>query len=470
MSKPPNINVLIIQTDEQSCWTLGAYGGELVETPHIDSIGAEGVCFDNFFTVSAVCTPSRGCFLTGRYPHSHKAFRNNEQIGRDELTLAHVLRDAGYDTGYAGKWHLNGGDHAEWIAPDDAMGFDDCRHMFNGGHQKSVVVPPEGGPPVKSRDMGDEKTHMTDWLADRTIEFINQPRTQPFFYMLSIPDPHGPFRARAPYDTMFDPDAMPIPDSFNEAHIPDWAEHDSWGRNGQYPLDLPDREDKLRRVKAQYCGMVKHIDDCVGRILDALRTEGTLDDTVVVFTSDHGDYMGEHGLAAKNNLYDSVYRIPLLIRWPKRISGGTVVRPIVSIIDFQQSLLSLLGIPPCGREQGRDATPLILGEDVDWTEEVFIHPSDVPRAGIITPEYELAYVGRGWGEGWGKNAPEFKDHILFDRIDDPKQMHNLFLDPAKQNVIGSLMARIVAHYCAVESPLVPWLEERSRAHLTGNCP
>jgi uncharacterized sulfatase len=118
-------NVLIIQTDQQSCWTLGCYGGTLIPTPHIDSIAAEGVKFANFFANSAVCTPSRGSFLTGRYPHFHGTYRNGKPLNADEITIAHLLREQGYDTGYVGKWHLDGESHKQVVAPEHLMGFDD---------------------------------------------------------------------------------------------------------------------------------------------------------------------------------------------------------------------------------------------------------------------------------------------------------------------------------------------------------
>lgn len=437
-------NVLIIHTDQQDVWSIGAYGGDLIDTPHTDRIAREGVIFRNMFTPSAVCTPSRGCLLTGRYPHCHGAFRNGEPIRRDEVTLAHVLRSAGYQTGYAGKWHLGGGLEGRpgWLTPEAAMGFDDVPAMFNISHQKWVTWQDGHDRPLFGLERHDGSVYMTDWLTDHAIEFLRRRRTGPFLYMLSIPDPHNPFTVRPPYNTMFAPADMPIPESFYEEALPDWAEHDEWGRRKVLARDKAGREDILRGYKAQYCGEVKCIDDNIGRLLAELERLGVLDDTVVVFTSDHGEYMGDHGLMHKNNLYDSVYRIPMMIRWPGRVPAGAAVEKIVSQVDFQQTLLSLLGLPFTGREQGRDASPLIFGRDVPWTEEVYLHPNDVPRAGIITPEWELAYVGRGWGE----DAPVFNDHILFDRVNDPRQLVNRFTDPACRPIVRTLTARIVEHH------------------------
>ncbi|WP_206109205.1 sulfatase-like hydrolase/transferase [Paenibacillus sp. HB172176] len=433
-------NVLIIQTDQQSSWTLGCYGGTLIPTPHIDSIADEGARFTNFFANSAVCTPARGSFLTGRYPHHHKAYRNGEAIGEDEITFAHLLGAHGYETGYAGKWHLDGQD-CKVVPKNMAMGFEDSRFMING-HLKEVLERPDGSLEMSAR-IGDEHTYMTDWLTRKTMEFIERPRSKPFLFMVSIPDPHQPFHVRSPYDTMFEPDDMPVPDSFYQEELPDWADQDEWGRNRYFPIEDPEREAQLKRIKASYCGEVKCIDDNVGKIVDTLKKRGIYNRTLIIFTTDHGEYMGEHGLLEKNNLYESAYRIPLIMRWPEQLKAGSVVDRIVSIVDFQQTLLGLLGLPPCGREQGRDASPLLRGDSPEWTDEAFIHPNDVPRAGIFTPDFELAYVGRGWKR---EENHAFRDHILFDRRKDPNQLHNLFGLPEYTSVIHELTDRIIAHH------------------------
>jgi len=439
-------NLLIIHTDQQSSWTLGAYGGTLVSTPHIDSLASEGAIFRNFFTNSAVCTPSRGCLLTGRYPHAHGAYVNNIELNRDEVTLAHLLQKAGYETGYAGKWHLDGEAKPGWVKPQRSMGFADCRFMFNRGHWKKIVEQPEGDPEVfPLKEIGDKKTYSTDWLTDKTIDFLRKPRTRPFFFMVGIPDPHTPFTVRPPYDRMFKPEDMPIPSTFDQKDVPKWVvKVRRYTR--QQGKTLAKRKAWLRKAKAQYCGEVKCIDDNVGRILACLRDTGQLDHTIVVFTTDHGEYMGEHGLLYKNQLYETAYRIPLLIRWPKRISRGTVINNIVSTVDFQPTILGLMGLAKSGREQGRDASGLLLGKKMEWKEEAFIHHSSLNRAGIFTERYELAYVKDG-------------EHILFDRVNDPQQIKNLFYDPKYKKVVNELTRRVIQHNQAVKAPALKWLRD-----------
>lgn len=441
MNKRPNL--LIIQTDQQSTWTLSCYGGTLIHTPNIDSIAEEGALFNNFFTNSAVCTPSRGSFITGRFPHFNGAYRNGVPIDQDQISLAHLLKDNSYETAYIGKWHLDGDEYPGWMTKERAMGFDECEYMFNCGHYKKVKEK-KGEKPEFSKEIGDEETYMTDWLANKTIDYLTKTHeNKPFFLMVSIPDPHQPYNVRAPYDTMYNPEDMPIPESFYQEVVPDWAEEDEWGRKRYFPIDQEEREEKLRHIKAQYCGEVKCIDDNVGRILAYLKEKDILENTIIAFTTDHGEYMGEHGLLEKNNLYDSVYRIPLLIRWPEKIKKGIEIKEFVNIVDFQQTVLGIMDLEPCGKEQGIDASPLLLGQKMDWKNEAYVHPNDVPRAGIITPEYELAYVGRGWQK---EESHEFKDHVLFDRRNDPNQMNNLFDNPTYQHIIEGLTTKIVEHH------------------------
>jgi len=428
-------NLLIIHTDQLSSWALSVYakrrkrvpnyGKVLVETPHIDSLARDGALLENFFVNSAVCTPSRGCLLTGRYPHAHGAYRNNIEMNRDEVTLAHVLQRNGYATGYAGKWHLDGTPKPGWVKPERSMGFADCRFMFNRGHWKKIEDQPTGDPKVSTyKVVGDRQTYTTDWLTDKTIDFIKARDDRPFFFLVSLPDPHTPFTVREPYMTMYQPDDMVTPNTFKPPG--------------------PAKAAALLRNKARYCGLVKCIDDNVGRLLDTLRLEGILDETIVVFTADHGEYMGEHNLYGKNQWYRTAYQVPFLVRWPQKVKRGAVLDEFVTNVDVQQTLLGLMGIEPSGREQGRDASPLLRGEAKRWKNEAMIHHSSLQSAGIFTPEYELILKENG-------------QHMLFDRLGDPEQTTNLYSRAAHGNVVQELKNRIVRHHNRVASPAMTWL-------------
>ncbi len=437
----PRPNLLIVHTDQQPWWMVSAYGRSPVETPNIDRLAGEGALLTNFFTNSAVCTPSRGCFLTGRYPHCHGAYANNHPLNSDEVTLAHVLRDAGYSTGYVGKWHLDGAPRPGWVHPERGMGFQDNRFMFNRGHWQRMEDMPmaETQPMVYPYGViGNEESYTTDYLTAKTLEIL-EGAEEPFFHMLSIPDPHDPADIREPYHSMFRAEDMELPATVRQEALPDWVRSGTLGGT----LWQGD-EDQLRRRMALFCGEVRCIDDNLGHILDCLQQRGILDKTIVVFTSDHGDYMGEHGLVNKNMLYESVYRLPMLVRWPGQVPAGAVFTSLLSTVDFQPTILGLMGIEPCGREQGRDASALLSGQDVEWRDDVFIHHSSHLAAGIFARDWELAYVHRS-------------EPVLFDRRKDPAQVHNRFEDPACRQVVAELTERIVQHHLKLNSPAATWL-------------
>ncbi len=448
MSKNPNL--LVIHTDQQSLWTLGCYGGTLVDTPNIDALASGGALFGNFFVNSPVCTPSRGSMLTGRYPHCHGAYRNPVRINQDEVTVARVLEEAGYDTAYIGKWHIDGHTRPvdEPVPRERSMGFADSRYMFNRGHRKSVVEKEDGSLQL-SADV-DSGHYMTDWLGDKAIEYMTVERENPFFLMVSIPDPHEPHCVREPYASMFSPENMPLPRSaMEDACLPSWACEAPVGAGSLWDLEPGEREAKLRRMKAAYCGMVKCIDDNVGRMLACLEARGLAENTIVVFTTDHGEYMGELGLVGKNMVYESAYHVPLVMHWPKGIAAGTQVDRFVTSVDFQQTVLGLMGVAPAGREQGRDASPFLRGESPEWRDEAFIHHSRFGYTGIFTPEYELGLARCG-------------EHALFDRVNDPDQMVNLFEDPEHSEALEELAERVVRHNEELDCPVMEWLADWRR--------
>jgi arylsulfatase A-like enzyme len=178
---------------------------------------------------------------------------------------------------------------------------------------------------------------------------------------------------------MFRPEDMSLPSTLDDIEVPSWA-REAQGDSSFGP-GKPDREARLRKALALHCGEVKLIDDSVGRLLDGLERCGILDETVVVFTADHGDYLGEHGFNGKNQLYETAYRVPMLMCWPGPIPRETVIDNVLSTVDFRATVLGLMGVDPCGREQGRDGSPLLRGERAEWRDEAFLHHSSHERAG-----------------------------------------------------------------------------------------
>ncbi|MDG1874493.1 MAG: sulfatase-like hydrolase/transferase, partial [Mariniblastus sp.] len=292
-------NVIVIMTDEHNFRTLGCYratmqkrqaymwGPSVVETPHIDWIANHGALCTSFYATTPVCSPSRGSLISGLYPQATPVVTNNIPLNDDVVTFAEILGKRGYATGFAGKWHLDGEGKPQW-APKRKFGFEDNRFMFNRGHWKNFEITANGprvGAQKNNRPSydvanADEKSFSTDWLMDRTLEFVEANKASSFCYMLSLPDPHGPDTVRKPYDTMYDKQIYEKPTTYDldERAIPMW---------GKPAL-------KTGFGQSKYYGMVKCIDDNIGRLIAKLKAEGILEKTMIVFTSDHGDLRGEH--------------------------------------------------------------------------------------------------------------------------------------------------------------------------------
>lgn len=422
-------NVLIIQTDEHNFRTLGCYRallskeqafiwgeGVAVETPHIDSLAKRGALCDRFYATSPVCTPSRASFLSGRYPQNTGAPRNDLPLRDDVVTFGEVLRRAGYTTGYAGKWHVDGPARPGW-SPARQFGFQDNRYMFNRGHWKQLEDT-AAGPAVKARNAkgaptynvvgADAKSFTTDFLADKTVAFIQAHKSEPFCFMVSFPDPHGPNTVRAPFETLF-------------AHLKFQRPSSAGGKGAM--------ENMVR-----YFGMVKCLDDNVGKILEALRGAGVLENTLVVFTADHGDMCGEHGLVNKGVPFEGSARIPFLIAYPGQIKPGTVLHEALATVDFKPTLLGLLGLPRDARDEGRDASALFLTGQAppQWKDVAFSRNANGRWLMAVSSRHKLIL---------------FPDATpcLFDLDQDPFELRNLFEAPTSRETVRAL-ARALADY------------------------
>ncbi len=418
-------NLLIIHTDQLHSGTLGCYGGTIVGTPHIDWLAANGARCERFYATSPVCSPSRAALVSGCYPQSTPVEGNNVPLDDAVVTFAEILRREGYATGYAGKWHLDGEEKPQW-APEREFGFEDNRFMFNRGHWKKLEDTPEGprvaardkkGKPSYDVDGADEKSYTTDWLATKTIEFIESHKDESFCYMVSIPDPHGPNTVRAPYGTMYQDVEVPIPRTLNktEAQTPVWA------RNRKKEVSA----EELRKMLPKYYGQVKCIDDNVGRILETLRKNGLLDSTIVVFTADHGDMCGEHGRLDKGVPYEGSARIPFLLYYPDKVNAGSVVGPVLSCVDFLPTILALMGVSTAGTEEGRDASTLFTGADSsNWNDIAFLRIRNDWLC-ALNSRYKLVYSTKG-------------DPWLFDLEKDPEELVNYFHDEHCRRVVREL--------------------------------
>lgn len=359
-------NLLIIQTDEHNFRTLGCYRNHLseeqalvwgrdnvVETPNIDFLADNGILFTKYYAATPVCSPSRGSLISGLYPHHNGVPKNDVPLNDNVVTYSEVLRNAGYQTGFIGKWHLDGEGKPQW-EPKRKFGFADNKYMYNRGHWKKMEDTADGpkiaatnanGEPSYALENADEKSFTTDFLTDKTIDFIEQNKEQPFSVYLSLPDPHGPDRVRPPYDKMYTHMNFEKPQTFNldPDIVPSWAK--------------PDKNPKL--THDQYFGMIKCIDDNVGKIITHLREYKLLDKTIIVFTSDHGDLRAEHGKHNKGNPLEASAKIPFIVYYPSRIPAGTVVKNAFNTVDFAPTVLSFMDQKVPSQMQGRDFSTLL---------------------------------------------------------------------------------------------------------------
>ncbi len=326
------------------------------------------------------------------------------------MSFAETLRKAGYATGYAGKWHLDGIGKPQW-GPERNFGFADNRYMFNRGHWKQFEDTPDG-PRVKARDQkdkptysvrgADEESFATDFLTNRTIDFIDEHKAEPFCYMLSIPDPHGPDTVRAPYDTMFDDSVVEKPRTYDkdEDGVPSWA--------------APQR---CHYKMASYHGMMKCIDDCVGKLLAALRDRDLLDNTIVVFTADHGDMRGEHHRQNKGIPLEASAKVPFVARFPAQIPAGRQADEVINTVDFLPTMLAMMGVETAGKEEGRDASQLLCGKSgaETWENVTFMRGTGKPGdtsgwISAVTPRHKLILSSKD--EAWLLDLEQDPDELI----------------------------------------------------------
>jgi len=409
MSHQPNI--LFIHTDEQRVDSLGCYSNDIVSTPHIDGLADDGVTFDEGHCTHPLCSPSRGTLMTGRYPNSHGTWRNGIPLSTEETTIADRLSNAGYQTGLLGKAHFtpyrgNPEIHPEsvqTIAVDEEECWDYWRNFngpyygfehvemtiahghrsVHGGHYGLWLEEnhPEAKPLFQQEAALDDtylavnswksaaplEAHSSTWVADRTIEFIEQNAgDQPFFGWVGFPDPHFPYDPPEPYCHRYDPEEVPLPvdpagEVWEDEDVPQYI---TFHLEEKYGIDFRElTEAKQREIIAHTYAMVDLVDDSVGRILEALEAQGIADDTIIVFTSDHADWLGDHGLFQKGIPHArDLTRIPWIVKWPGVNEPGRRVQAPTSQVDLVPTLLDAAGVDIPYGVQGESLRPVLTGE------------------------------------------------------------------------------------------------------------
>jgi arylsulfatase len=468
-------NVLLIMTDQHRADAIGAYGNAAIRTPHIDSLARGGTRFTNHWTQHPVCMPSRACVFTGRYPSSHGVRTNGITLPRAEVTLAHVFQQNGYRTGGAGKFHFVPHYNRELPTmeshPGPFYGFTDF-HLgedLRGGEQEQWIAKFHATYAGKPDHQIPVELHNSHWAASHTIQFIREcsNRKTPFFAFCSFVDPHHPYDPPAPYSEMYKEADMPPP-------ILRAGEH------GDKPPFYRPHVAAFARLSArtayhrtQYYGEVSLIDDSVGRILKALSDLKLRDNTIIVFTSDHGDVLGDHGIWYKGFYhYASCACTALIVNWPGRVKAGKVVTNIVQQIDIFPTLTALAGAPNPPGVQGRSQTDVLTtdttstgyesaliefgmsGASAPGLAPPILFSPRVPDSGSIPDLYTLRtlnwrmsyYPGQEYGE-------------LYDLEKDPGEFTNRWKDPSLASVRRTLKEQLLDRVLQTHNPL-PIREER----------
>ena len=450
MSTRPNI--LWICTEHQRFDTVNALGNGHIRTPNLDRLVREGVAFTHAFAQCSVCTPSRSSFLTGRYPVTTRCRQNGQNIPDDEILITRVLRDTGYDCGLAGKLHVSAS------AGDSERRIDDGYRTFEWSHGVSG----EGGGDYTrwlagkgktfddvygrcsipfSREVTDREHNQTTWCFDRTLAFVQEKRDRPWLMSVNPHAVHDPFAFLREYYDRYDPDTLPSP-RFRPGELegkpyPQQASHRGRPKGGF--AGTTDRQ--RREMVAAYYATIEHIDHELGRALDWLDESGQRQNTLVIFMSDHGDMLGDHGVFTKGAfLYDPALRVPLIFSWPGRLPCDRQYDALVELVDVVPTLYDLLEMDIPVRVQGRSLMPVITGEIScgDHREGVYAEYYNANPA--HTAPHRARTYATMWRDRRYKIVVYHGEELgeLYDLEKDPDEFENRWDDPSYAEVRFSL--------------------------------
>lgn len=416
--RPPN--VVVFFTDQQRWDTLGIHGNPLDLTPNLDRLARRHTHLPNAFTCQPVCGPARASLQTGQYAHTVGCYRNGIPLPAGTRTLAHSFAEAGYRTGYIGKWHLNAGAEPGPVPADRRFGYQfwlasDTLEFTSEAYD--TVLYDGDGQPVKLPG------YRVDALTDAAIRFIDGHRRAPFFLFVSYIEPH--FQNHR--------DDYPAPDGYAERYTGAWIPPDLAALAGTAHQHLPG-----------YYGMVKRLDEGYGRIQEALKSLGLDTDTIVLFTSDHGCHFKTRNSEYKRSCHDSSVRIPLVLTGPG-FDGGGQLSELISLVDLPPTLLDAAGLPVPASMQGRSLLPLLRRERQGWPEEVFIQISEsqVGRA-VRTHRWKYGVDAPDRNGSRDSGAGRYCEQYLYDLQADPYELTNLVGLASHQEVAARLRQRLQA--------------------------
>ncbi len=409
-AKPPN--VVYVFADQWRASAMGYAGDPNVKTPHLDALAAESFNFKNAVSCCPVCSPARASMITGQYPLTHGVFVNDVHLKHKSPSIADEFNAAGYRTGYIGKWHLDGYGRSIYIPEERRQGFRswqtlECTHNYN-----QSCYYDNNDPEIKTWEGYDAFGQ-----TNRAIRFIRESGDQPFMIFLSWGPPHAPYlTAPEKYRKLYDPSKLEIPPNVPDRNT-DFIPPSRWDEGSKTEL-----RERTRKIMAGYYAHCSALDGCIGHLQTAIRQAGLEENTIFVFTSDHGDMLGSHGLWKKQWPYDESARIPFLLKYPALRRAGCEVQTPINTPDIMPTLLDLCGISIPSSVQGRSYVPSMHGGD--WPDEAVLIANYHPFG-----QWEAQRGGKEWRGVRTIRYTYVKDlngpWLLFDDEADPYQMDNL---------------------------------------------
>lgn len=439
-------NILFILSDDHAVNSIGCYGKRLSEyanTPNIDKLASEGMLFSQAFCTNSISSPSRATILTGKYSHKNGVYCLDQDF-RKQPTFVTALHEAGYQTAVYGKWHLKSN-------PEDV---DDYKVLERQGRYWNPQYVEKG-----KNELGTYDGWVDDVTAKMSMDFIkNRDKERPFLVMCHFKSVHDPWATRAPHDTCYQDVFIPEPDNLcdvyenrTEASKRTTLKLERLDQKTYAHKTLPDADvcEQRKYVYQQYVKSylqgVSVLDENVGKLMAFLKENGLDENTIVVYISDQGHFLGEHGFFSKRLVYDESMQFPLIIRYPRMTTPGSVDKHLVSNIDIAPTLLQMAGLKCPEDIQGESLVPLLeQKENVVWRDGVYyrywqhlLHRDVAAHYAIRTNEYKLIYF---YGQGLDQTdyPPTKPEWELFDLRKDPEEMDNVYNDPEYQDVVVSL--------------------------------
>ena len=449
-------NVIVFFTDQQRWDCMAAHGNPLGITPNLDRAAQHGTHVYNSFTCQPVCGPARACLQTGMYASETGVYRNGIGLNPDHKTLAQCFNDAGYHTGYIGKWHLATtgrgfvpvkarGGYQYWLAANALEGTSDTYDCVVYDHDNQEVKLPG---------------YRVDALTDAAIRYVDEHQSDPFYLFISFLEPHHQNHL----------DDYPPPDGYREMYAGRWTPPDLEGlpthpsAEGEYPGAVPTGGSTQQHLGG-YWGMIKRLDEAYGRLLDALKSLGLLEDTIVLFTSDHACHFRTRNKEYKRSCHESSIRVPTVLTGGPFTGGGTLGE-LVSLVDLPPSLLDGAGLEIPGQMSGRSVLPILGGGGRSladpWPDDVFVQISEsgIGRA-VRTKRWKYAVQSDAVPPG-AEGARSYEEAYLYDLEADPYELRNLIGYESHRPVADRMKARLLGYIRDVEGyvPEIVDAEER----------